>query len=74
MNTFPKKYVIDNLKKSYPAGCRVQLDSMDDPYCKVPEGTQGTVVCVDDIGTIHVDWDNGSSLGVVYGEDRCHKI
>ena len=37
-------------------------------------GTKGTVVCVDDIGTIHVHWDNGSSLGVAYGEDRCRVI
>ena len=25
---------------------------------------------VDDIGSILVNWDNGSSLNVVYGEDR----
>ena len=74
MNTFPKKYVVDNIKKNYPSGCRVQLDHMEDPYSKIPVGTQGTVTVVDDIGTIHVAWDNGSSLGVVYGEDCCHRI
>ena len=31
----------------------------------------GTVIAVDDVGTIHVAWDCGSSLGVVYGEDFC---
>jgi hypothetical protein len=30
---------------------------------------RGTVVFVDDIGTIFCDWDRGSSLGAVYGED-----
>ena len=74
MNTFPKKYVVENIKKNYPVGCRVQLDHMDDAYTKIPVGTQGTVKFVDDTGTIHVQWDCGSSLGVVYGEDRCHRI
>ena len=74
MNTFPKKYVVDNIKKHYPAGCRVQLDHMEDPYRKIPVGTQGTVIAVDDIGTIHVAWDCGSSLGIAYGEDKCHRI
>ena len=74
MSTFPKKYVVDNIKKNYPVGCRVQLDHMEDPYCKIPEGTQGTVIAVDDIGTIHVNWDCGGSLGIAYGEDQCHRI
>ena len=56
------------LKRRYPAGTRVELISMDDRYAP-PEGTQGTVTHVDDIGTIHVNWDNGSCLGVIYGED-----
>lgn len=63
------------LKEAYPAGTRVELVYMDDPYNKklVP-GCRGTVRCVDDAGTIHVDWDCGSSLGVVYGEDVCRKV
>ena len=35
---------------------------------------QGTVIDVDDIGTIHILWDSGSTLGVVYGEDSSRKI
>ena len=31
-------------------------------------------VVVDDIGTIHVDWDCGSGLGIAYGEDVCKKV
>lgn len=37
-------------------------------------GTRGTVVCVDDIGTIHVNWDNGSGLGPVPGEDAFRRF
>lgn len=62
------------LREQYPAGCRVKLIEMDDPYRKMPEGLLGTVMCVDDAGTIHVNWDNGSSLGVAYGADRCQRV
>ena len=48
---------------------------MNDPYMgKLTEGALGTVMCVDDIGTIHVSWDCGSSLGVVLGKDSCTRI
>lgn len=61
------------LKEMYPAGTRVVVDRMYDPYNKIPEGTAGTVKWVDDIGTIHVNWDNGSSLGICPDEDEFHK-
>lgn len=63
---------IERLRKRYPAGTRVQLIRMDDMQAP-PAGSEGTVRLVDDIGTIHVSWDNGSSLGVVYGEDEIEK-
>ena len=47
---------------------------MNDPYRKMPKGLKGTVTGVDDTGTIGVNWENGSSLGVVYGVDSCKKI
>ena len=66
---------LEQLRKQYQAGTRVELVKMDDPYnTKLIPGCQGTVRCVDDIGTIYVSWDCGSSLGVVYGEDICRKI
>ncbi len=74
MMMFPRKEIVDRIKKDYPEGTRVELVSMDDPYSKIPEGTRGTVRCVDDTGTIFVNWDNGSGLGIVYGEDSCRKI
>lgn len=65
--------IIERIKELYPNGCRVALDRMDDVQAP-PVGTQGTVLFVDDIGTIHVKWDTGGSLGIAYGEDRCHRI
>lgn len=63
------------LRKKYPKGARVELISMNDPYnTKLVPGSKGTVLSVDDIGTIHVSWDCGSCLGVCYGEDYCKVI
>ena len=59
-----------DLRRRYPKGSRIKLIRMEDPYCRdLKPGMLGTVVHVDDIGTIHVAWDCGSTLGVVYGED-----
>ena len=69
------KETLDRIKKEYPVGCRVELIHMEDPYNrKLTPGCRGTVRIVDDIGTIHVDWDCGSRLGIAYGEDSCRKV
>lgn len=65
--------VVDYLRDMYPVGSRVKLIKMDDSQAP-PVGTCGTVYGVDDVGTVHVNWDNGCGLGVVYGVDRCRKI
>ena len=64
---------LHHLRKKYPVGCRVELLRMDDIQAPVI-GTKGTVIGVDDIGSIMVSWDTGSSLSVVYGEDLCRRI
>lgn len=68
------KGIIDRLRIEYPVGTRVKLISMEDEYRKLKPGERGTVTGVDDIGTIHVNWDCGSCLGVAYGEDHCKKV
>ena len=65
---------INALKEMYPAGTRIQLDHMDDPYHPVASGTMGTVKFVDDAGTIHMSWDSGSSLGLCPDSDEFHII
>ena len=65
--------VIESLENAFPRGSRVELLRMDDPEAP-PIGTSGTVIGVDDYGTIHVNWDDGSRLGVAYGEDTCRRI
>ena len=60
---------VNRLREEYLTGARVELIHMDDPYTKLTAGDKGTVNHVDDMGTIHINWDCGSSLGAVYGED-----
>ena len=71
---FPRREIVERLKEQYPAGTKVELISMNDPYREMPAGLTGVVTGVDDTGTIHVNWQNGSCLGVVYGEDSCRKL
>ena len=70
---FPNKEIIEHLRRTYPAGTKVELVRMNDDHAP-PAGTQGTVSFVDDIGTIHVRWNTGSSLGIAYGEDVCRIV
>ena len=70
---FPSREIIKSLRKEFPVGARVELLKMNDVQAP-PMGTLGTVTGIDHIGTIHVLWDNGSSLGVAYGEDKCKLV
>lgn len=53
-------------------GDRVELVRCTDEFTRLEPGTQGTVTGVDDMGTIHVSWDNGSRLGMI--EDAGDRI
>ena len=61
-------------KEMYPKGTRIELISMDDPFAPVEPGTQGTVDFVDDMGQIHMKWDNGRTLALIPSEDVFKKI
>ena len=73
MKGIPSRETIEWLRAQYKEGTRVRLDRMND-FQAPPEGTLGTVQFVDDIGSIHVRWDTGSTLAVAYGEDSCSVV
>ena len=70
---FPSREIVEQVRKEYPVGTRVELVRMDD-FQAPPIGTRGTVRGVDDTASIMVSWDTGSRLNVVYGEDACRKL
>ena len=75
MNEFPSPAVVERIRAEYPADCRVALVSMGaDPYSRLKPGDEGTVFHVDDTGTVHVKWDCGSTLGMVYGVDVLRRL
>ena len=70
---FPSRETVEGVRRQYPVGTRVELIRMDDPQAP-PAGTRGTVTGVDDTGSLLMNWDNGSGLNVVYGEDLVKKV
>ena len=70
---FPKKEIVEKIRREYPDGTRIELVKMDDVQAP-PIGTKGTVTGVDDTASLLVRWDNGSGLNVIYGEDVVKKI
>ncbi len=70
---WPSKEQIESVRRAYPVGTRVELIHMDDPQAP-PVGTCGTVLAVDDIGSLIMRWDNGSGLNVALGEDVVRKL
>ena len=70
---FPNNKTIERIRKEYPTGTRVILVKMDDSQAP-PVGTEGTVLGVDDAGSLLMRWDNGCGLNVVFGEDIVTKI
>lgn len=69
----PSKETLALLRSRYPKG----RTSGTRPHGRSPGsavGTKGTVLGVDDVGSILVAWDNGSGLNVAFGEDICRKV
>lgn len=69
---FLNREIVEKTREEYPVGTRVELVKMDD-FQAPPVGTKGTVKGVDDTASLLIDWDNGSSLNVIFGEDVVRK-
>ena len=64
---------VEKANATYLAGMRVRLLKMDDAQAPTV-GTEGTEIGVDDIGSVMVAWDNGSSLNVLLGVNYVESI
>lgn len=74
MSNFPSKETVAQLRARFPQGCRVELVRMNDPFTNLRPGNRGRVDLIDDAGTAHCTWDNGSTLGVAYGVDYVVRV
>lgn len=62
------------IRERFPIGSRVIITGyMDDPRPILP-GTKGTVRIVDDMGTVHCNFDNGRRLGLLPGIDSFARL
>lgn len=74
-NQFAKaKSMAQLYKDMYPVGTRIELIEMCDDPRPIAPGTKGTVKVVDDMGTVHCNFDNGRRLGLIPGVDTFRKI
>ena len=71
---FPSKEQVERVRLAYPHGARVELVAMSDPYTTLKPGSRGTVDFVDSTGTVFCVWDDGSTLGAVYGVDVIRRV
>ena len=73
-NLHMRPEMLKRIREKYPVGCTVEIIEMCDPYRDMPAGLRGTVTHVDDTGTVFAEWENGSTLGAVFGEDRIRRV
>ena len=64
------RQIIENLRRDL-VGKRIRFLGHREPDPRpLTRGVEGVVQMVDDAGTIHPLWDNGRTLGLVYGIDE----
>ena len=73
MSKAPTPREAAEIRLQYPPDTRIELELMVDAYAVSP-GTRGTVDHVDDMGSVHIKWDNGRTLAAIPGVDSFRKL
>lgn len=75
MNKFEsERRFAQRMKDDYLPGTRIMLLQMGDDPRPIEPNTKGTIAVVDDMGTLHCNFDNGRQLGIVPGEDSFRRL
>lgn len=69
---YKNREYVEEIKRKYPPGTPIVLDQMGDDPHSIPPGSKGQVKVVDDIGTVHCVFEDGSRMGLIIGEDTFH--
>ena len=64
---------VERIKATYPQGTKIKLICMEGEP-QMPAGLVGEVTFVDDMGQLHMKWENGSSLAINYDHDAYETI
>jgi hypothetical protein len=67
-NLYNQSFIGNKDLLSLLVGKRVRLTNMNDQYGP-KSGELGTIDAIDSAGTLHMKWDNGSTLGLITGSD-----
>lgn len=70
----PTLGAMSKINMDHLIGKRVELVYTNDQYTKIVPGDQGVISLIDDAGTVFVNWDNGSRLGLIPGVDKWKHI
>ena len=60
---------VEMVKRQYPVGTRIRLNSLCNDEQDMPDGLCGTVIGVDDQPSLLMKWDNGRSLSLMPFDD-----
>lgn len=64
------KLNVAEIKKQYKIGQKVRLIKMYDYVAPIPPLTTGIIKYIDDLGTLHIMWEDGRRLGIIVGVDE----
>lgn len=56
---------ISKIKEEYPSGTKVRCINMENETNPIPRGMIGKVTEVDDIGSVHILWENGLEVAML---------
>lgn len=70
----PVKLDVAEIKNKYKAGMKIRLIKMYDYIAPISPLTTGFIEHIDDIGTLHILWEDGKRLGLIPGVDEFEVI